>query len=66
MHCFCLTYLNENGSIEGSRAEFLKIAPDFGDDPCRDWLNVYQNSFVLLLMTGLIITGVNWVVVAIF
>lgn len=29
MHCFCLRYLNDNGSIEGSREEFLVVASNF-------------------------------------
>jgi len=66
VHCYCLAYLNEFGSVAGTKAKFLAIAPDLKGDPCGDWLPIYQNSFYLVIITGVLIGGVNGIVCLLF
>jgi hypothetical protein len=72
MHCYCLTYYNANGTVEGSELEFEKIGWEEGmleegqEPPCQEWLWIYQNAFYLTIISGAMIGVINGLVCFIF
>jgi hypothetical protein len=66
VHCYCLAYLNEFGSVDGTKAKFLAVASDLKGDPCGEWFPIYQNSAYFIIITGALIGAINGIVVFLF
>jgi hypothetical protein len=66
LHCYCLAYLNEYGSVAATKAKFLEVDPTLEADPCGEWLPIYENSFYLTIITGALIGAINGIVCALF
>lgn len=67
VHCYCLTWYNENGNVDGTY-DLLKAVKGakLKESPCADWLWTYQNSFYLVILTGALVGAINGLVVFIF
>jgi len=61
-----LGYLNANGNVDGTKAKFLALNPDLKGDPCAEWKEIYDNSFLFILITGVLIGGINGIAVFLF
>lgn len=66
LHCFCLRVYQAKGEVASTQEEFLKVNPNIKDEPCVEWLWVYQNSFRLQLITGALVGAINALVCIIF
>ena len=66
MHCFCLTYYQENGEVAGTMDLMIEVDPTLPENPCEEWLWIYQNSFYLTLASGILVGAINGIVCAIF
>lgn len=66
VHCYCLTWYNENGNIDGTIPILKAAGPKLTENPCEEWLWTYQNSFYLVILTGALVGVINGLVVFIF
>ena len=65
-HCYCLEVYNTEGSIDSTKAKFLKLDPGLEATPCEEWLWVYQNAMYLTIIAGAMISVINAVCVTMF
>lgn len=66
MHCFCLDALNKNGNVAPALTTLREYDPNIDVNPCEDWYFYYQNSFVLIIISGAAVGLINTVAVMIF
>jgi hypothetical protein len=71
-HCFCLSWLQANGTVTGSEEAFREVGwseADLEEDqepPCQEWQYMYENAFYLTIISGAMIGIINGVVCFIF
>jgi hypothetical protein len=41
VHCYCLTYYNEKGSVDATFPLLKAVDPKLKESPCADWLWTY-------------------------
>jgi hypothetical protein len=71
-HCFCLTWLQANGTVEGSEEAYRSAGWDESqleedqEPPCQDWQWKYENAFYLTIICGAMVGAINGIVCFIF
>lgn len=66
LHCYCRTWLETNGEVLSSLAEFQTVAPELVESPCKEWRFAWDFSFYLIIIAGAMIGMINVVCVVIF
>jgi len=66
MHCFCLSWHLGEGEVSGALASFQSVDPQIAENPCEEWLEIYQASSSLTTNTGALIGAINALVCLIF
>ena len=65
-HCFCLPIYNTFGEVSSALEEFQKVDKTLVDNPCDEWLWIYQNAMYLTIIAGIMISMINGIAFTIF
>lgn len=68
LHCYCKKYYDENKEIKSTLELFQEFDANFTEteNPCAEWEFAYNNHLYLTVATGIIISIINSVCVAVF
>jgi len=65
VHCYCLS-IKDTVGVAAAMKNFTKVDPDIPENPCEEWLWIYENALILTVLSGAMVGAINGIVCFIF